>query len=369
MKKRQEIGRGIRLAVNQSGDRVRDEKVNVLTVVANENYEAYVSRYQGELEEAYGTSGLPPKPPNARKPGVAKLRKAVMLKPEFKELWEKIKHKTRYSVEIDSELLISEVVAKLDAVTITPAKLTVKKGKVVAADGTEKFSAVLAGRSEKTLTVKRDGLPNLVAVMASLMENTTPPVRLTRRTLLEIFRGTKSRTAALANPHEFATIAVRFIKSLLADQLVNGVRYEKINQWYEMTQLEEEIPSWQDYLIASPTSVYDHVVFQSEIEEKFVAGLEHDKRVKVYLKLPAWFTVPTPVGEYNPDWAIVMENRDAHGERQGKDLLYLVRETKDTTRPDSMRPNENRKIECGKVHFEKALGVSYRVVKSAAELP
>jgi type III restriction enzyme len=368
-KKRQEIGRGIRLAVNQSGDRVRDEKVNVLTVVANENYEAYVSRYQDELTDAYGEGNLPPKPANARKRGVARLQKAVTLKPEFKELWERIKHKTRYSVEIDSEVLISEVLAKLDAVTIAPPKVTVKKAKVVAAEGEDKFSAVLTGKSEKTLTVKRDELPNLVEVMASLMENTTPPVRLTRRTLLEIFKRTKNQKAALANPHEFATVAVRFIKYILAELLVKGIRYEKINQWFEMTQLDEEILSWQDYLIPSPTSIYDHVAWQSAIEREFVEGLEHDKRVKVYLKLPAWFTVPTPVGEYNPDWAIVMEDLDAHGKRQGKDLLYLVRETKDASRPESMRPNEIRKTICGKAHFEKALGVSYRVVKSAAELP
>jgi len=91
--------------------------------------------------------------------------------------------------------------------------------------------------------------------------------------------------------------------------------------------------------------------------------------VKVYLKLPAWFTVPTPIGEYNPDWAIVMENRDAHGKRKGKELLYLVRETKDTSRPESMRPNELRKIECGKQHFEGTLGVNYRTIKSVSELP
>lgn len=369
VKKRQEIGRGIRLAVNQTGDRVRDEKVNVLTVVANESYDGYVSRYQGELEDAYGASNLPPKPPNARKRGVARLQKAVTLKPEFKELWERIKHKTRYSVEIDTSELIAEVLKKLDTVKIAPPKVKIKKGKVVAVDGKEEFSAVLAGVTEKTLTVRRDDLPNLVEVMASLMENTTPPVRLTRRTLLEIFKRTKNREAALANPHEFASVAVRFIKLVLADLLVKGVRYEKINEWYEMTQLEKEILSWKDYLVPSPTSIYDHVAFQSEIERSFVEGLERDKRVKVYLKLPAWFTVPTPIGEYNPDWAIVMEQRDAHGKRQGKDLLYLVRETKDVSRPDSMRPNEQRKIDCGKAHFEGALGVNYRVVKNAADLP
>ena len=369
MKKRQEIGRGIRLAVNQAGDRVRDEKVNILTVVANENYEAYVNRYQAELEDAYGAAGLPPKPANARKRGVARLQKAMTLKPEFKQLWEKIKHKTRYSVEIDSERLISEVVAKLDAVTIAQPKISVKKAKVVAAETEEKLSAVLTGSTPKDFAVKRDGLPNLIEVMASLMENTTPPVRLTRRTLLEIFKRTKNRKAALGNPHEFATVAVRFIKFVLADELVKGVRYEKINEWYEMTQLQNEIPSWQDYLVASPRSAYDHVIFNSEIEKNFVEGLEKDDRIKVYLKLPDWFTVATPVGEYNPDWAIVMDDVDAHGKRQGKEKLYLVRETKDTSRPDSTRPNEQRKIDCGKRHFKDALDVDYRVVKSAAELP
>ena len=300
MKKRQEIGRGIRLAVNQSGDRLRDDKVNVLTVVANENYESYVARYQGELEEAYGASGLPPKPANARKRGTARLVKAMALKPEFQKLWEKIRHKTRYSVEIDSETLISEVVAKLDSVTIAAPRLNVKKARVVATETEDKLSAVLTGSSGKDFAVKQDGLPNLVEVMASLMENTTPPVRLTRRTLLEIFKRTKNRKAALANPHEFATVAVRFIKFVLADQLVKGVRYEKINEWYEMTQLEQEIPSWKEYLIESPTSVYDHVIFNSEIERNFVEGLEKDKRVKIYLKLPAWFTVERPLANTTP---------------------------------------------------------------------
>ncbi len=369
MRKRQEIGRGIRLAVNQAGDRVRDEKVNILTVVANENYETYVSRYQGELEEAYGAGGLAPKPANARKRGVATLKKSFTLKPEFQQLWEKIKYKTRYSVEIDSEVLIRDVVTKLDLIKINPPKLTMKKARVEAMETKDELTVVLTGKTEKGLTINHEGLPNLVEVMASLMENTTPPVRLTRKTLLEIFKRTKDRKAALANPHEFATAAVRFIKFVLADQLVKGVRYEKINEWYEMTQLEEEIPSWKEYLVESPTSVYDHVNFNSQIERDFVEGLEKDKRIKVYIKLPAWFTVPTPVGEYNPDWAIVMDDLDAHGKRKAKELLYLVRETKDTSRPESMRPNEQRKMDCGKRHFQDALGVNYRVVKSAAELP
>ena len=87
--------------------------------------------------------------------------------------------------------------------------------------------------------------------------------------------------------------------------------------------------------------------------------------VKLYIKLPDWFTVDTPIGTYNPDWAIVMEDPDS----SGKDKLYLVRETKDTTKLAELRPDERRKIECGKKHFEDALGVSYKVVTEVKQLP
>jgi len=95
IKKRQEVGRGVRLAVNQIGERIHDEGTNVLTVVANESYEKYVETLQQEIEDEYGKEGIPPKPANARKRGVVRLRKEFTLKPEFKELWDKIKHKTR----------------------------------------------------------------------------------------------------------------------------------------------------------------------------------------------------------------------------------------------------------------------------------
>jgi type III restriction enzyme len=96
--------------------------------------------------------------------------------------------------------------------------------------------------------------------------------------------------------------------------------------------------------------------------------LERRDDVKLYLKLPAWFTVPTPIGEYNPDWAIVMEKRDEYGQPTEKPLLYLVRETKSTPNLDELRPDERRKIRCGERHFTEALGVDYRVVTRATEL-
>jgi type III restriction enzyme len=148
---------------------------------------------------------------------------------------------------------------------------------------------------------------------------------------------------------------------------VNGIQYEKINQWYEMTQFED-IPGWSDNLVPAEHSVYDHVIYESEIEKAFVEGLERREDVKLYVKLPGWFTVPTPVGEYNPDWAIVLEPRDEFGKPTGEELLYLVRETKETTDLTELRLEEVRKIRCGERHFRDALGVDYQVVTNAREL-
>jgi type III restriction enzyme len=141
--------------------------------------------------------------------------------------------------------------------------------------------------------------------------------------------------------------------------LVNGIQYEKINDWYEMTEFKDEIETWEDYLIPANRFVYDHVVFDSQaedsresIEGKFVAELEKRDDVKLFVKLPNWFTVPTPVGEYNPDWAIIMEDRDEHRKATDKPLLYLVRETKSTKKFDELRPDERRKIHCGEKHFK-----------------
>ena len=364
VKKRQEIGRGVRLAVDQSGNRVRDARVNVLTVIANESYASYVEGYQSEMQEAYGNNGLAPAPVDKRKRGKAKLRKAYTLKPEFKELWERIKHKTRYAVNVDTEQLIREVVEELDNEDIRPPRITVTKAQVQV-DDDHVFSAMQMSGAKTVIDLAgRYPLPNLVDAMMHLLENTTPPMRLTRKTLLDIFRRTQKQHAALDNPHEFASVTVRIIKEKLTDQLIDGIKYEKIDECYEMCQFETIIESWENHLIPAKRSLYDHVIYDSEVEREFVEGLERINFVKLYVKLPAFFKVPTPIGTYNPDWAIVVDYPDDEGQR-----LYLVRETKGTTDLDDLRPDERRKIKCGRQHFEDALDdVDYEIVKSADDL-
>ena len=128
-----------------------------------------------------------------------------------------------------------------------------------------------------------------------------------------------------------------------------------------------EIESWQEYLEPAARSLYDAVVCDSDVVREFVKGLESRLDVKLYVKLPGWFKVSTPVGEYNPDWAIVRDERDEHGESSGE-RLYLVRETKGSTDLNQLRPDERREIMCGTRHFKDALGVNFKVVTSASEV-
>ena len=365
IKKRQEIGRGVRLAVNQEGKRVHDEKINVLTVVANDSYTNYVRQLQTEVQDEFGTANSTPKPRNARARNVAKLKKAMILTPEFEALWNRIKHKTRYKVQIDTEKLVEEVVETLDEVNIQFPRITIGKGEVIVDKENEFDFKHIADRS---FVYRLSGRANVLKSIEHRLAHTTPAMKLTRRTLFEILKRTQNQQAALDNPPEFAKVVVDKIRQKIIHQLIDGIKYEKIGEAYEMSQFDCELESWKDCMEPASRSIYDHVIWDSDVEKQFVEGLEKRDDIILYVKLPAFFTVPTPIGNYNPDWAIVKEDRDAHGEPTGKENLYLVRETKSTTDSGELRLREERKISCGTRHFRDALGVGYKVVTSAEEV-
>ena len=361
IKKRQQIGRGMRLAVNQNGERVYGERTNTLTVIANERYSQFAAAYQQEIESVYGKAGAAPTPVDANARKTVRRTKRFELDADFKILWDKIKRKTRYSVEIDTARVIQEAGAKLSAVEIKRPRITEVKAEVRHSNDNVEAVQISAKRDMGEIT-HNISLPNLVRRVAYLLEFQSPPVSLSRKTILAIIRESGRLEDGIKNPHEFATHAVSKIKETLAAHLVSGIQYERINEWYEMSLFEAEFQSWENYLVPAEKSVYDHVKFDSEVERAFVEDMDERNDIHLYVKLPAWFTAPTPVGAYNPDWAIVMDDpNDADGKR-----LYLVRETKGE---GELRSTEKRKIECGKKHFEKALDISYQVVTKAGELP
>ena len=365
VKKRQEIGRGVRLAVNQEGKRVHDEKLNVLTVVANDSYTNYVRQLQVEVKDEFGTTDRVPKPKNARERSVAKLKKAMTLTPEFEALWARIKHKTRYKVQIDTEKLVEEVVETLDEANIQFPQITIGKGKVIVDEENEFDFEHIA---DSSFAYRLSGHANVLKSIEHRLAHTTPAMKLTRRTLFEILKRTQNQQAALDNPPEFAKVVVDKIRQKIIHQLIDGIKYEKVGEAYEMSQFDCELESWKACMEPASRSIYDHVIWDSDVEKQFVEGLERRDDIILYVKLPAFFTVPTPIGNYNPDWAIVKEDRDAHGEPTGKENLYLVRETKSTTDSGELRLREERKISCGTRHFRDALGVDYEVVTSAEEV-
>ena len=328
VKKRQEVGRGLRLAVNQTGERVTDPAVNAVTVVANESYEDFVAQLQQEIEDDFGSDEAKKlRVTNQRKKEKVKRKPIAELPKEFAELWERIRRKTRYAVKIDTPKLVERVVEDLNKLTIEPPRVVVTKARVEAKSN-DVFTALQVSGAKTVATLAgKFPLPNLVEKLAELLEHTTPPVRVTRRTLLEIIRGVKNQKAILDNPEEFASQAVTALRNRLENELVAGIEYTPDGTWYEMEQWAAEVECNPDKSFPAAKSLYERFAFDSEVERKFAEKLEATLPVKFYVKLPAWFTVTTPVGTYSPDWALVWEDTDALGDPTG-DKLYLVRETK-----------------------------------------
>lgn len=136
--------------------------------------------------------------------------------------------------------------------------------------------------------------------LTELLTHTNPPVRLTRKTLLAIVRGVKNQQMILDNPEEFAEKAAEKIREHLETELIQGIRYEKDGTWYELSQWDAEVSTTSDKIIDAKKSLYERFVYDSEPERQFAERLENTDTVKFYVKLPAWFKVPTPVGTYNP---------------------------------------------------------------------
>lgn len=362
IRKRQQIGRGLRLPVNHNGDRVVDEHANLLTVIANERYSQFVQTYQQEIEEAFGRPNAAPNPVNLREQKTVKRTRRFELSPEFKTLWDKIKHKTRYSVNIDGDKVVRDATKDLKGVDIKAPRITAT-GAVIELDDGNTFHAIQTTATHNMSAGEPlSSLLDLVDRIAYYLDFQSPSVSLSRKTILDIIQQSGRLEDSMCNPHAFATQAVQIIKDKLADQLVNGIEYERINEWYEMSLFEAEFEAWAKYLVPVERSIYDHIQYDSDVESKFIKDMERREDIRLYVKLPSWFVVCTPVGNYNPDWAIVMDDPDnPDGEK-----LYLVRETKSD---GELRPTEQRKTNCGERHFKDALNVNYRIVTHASELP
>ena len=201
-------------------------------------------------------------------------------------------------------------------------------------------------------------------VLTELQDRT----RLTRRSIQRILCDSERLDDFKRNPQQFIEIAEQAINRCKQRALVDGIKYQRLgDEHYFAQELFEnaDLTGYLKNMLDVTKSVYEQVVYESGIEASFADELEKNTAVKVYAKLPGWFAVPTPLGNYNPDWAILIDSHD--GER-----LYFVVETKGSSFASDLRSSEAGKIDCGRAHFNALKSgdtpASYEVVTSVQEL-
>lgn len=361
IKKRQEIGRGLRLAVDQTGKRTYDPNINRLTVIANESYDDFAKALQKEIEDDCGVE-FSGRIKNKQARTAVKYRKGFEADTKFLEIWEKLKKKTTYSVDYNTdELIILAAKAVKDLPEIkSPAIRSTKIGLTMTDDG---IGTNYVGEKVESYGGYTWKIPDVLGYIQSKTE-------LTRSTIQEILAKSNRIDDILINPQLFLDLATQAIKRVLYSLIIDGIKYQKIgNSDYEMAlfeaqELEVYLNDFSFKVSNSSKTIYEEFVpLDSGVESKFAKDCETSEQIKFYFKLPNWFKIPTPIGNYNPDWALAFEDDQK---------IYFVAETKDTGTPQvdlaKLSVDEQMKIKCGKAHFNEFNDLTYEVVNSVSQL-
>lgn len=456
IKKRQEIGRGLRLCVDQNGIRQDAEilgenlvhDINILTVIANESYESFASSLQNEfneiiakrpkdasaslfigkiIQDASGertvtidtavagdiylglvTAGLVDKTTkqltdayhslteekkiesvreavgdmlmpfaeniqnilasvydpkrgqlvtNARRSQKLNLNQDKFASAKFKELWNRINEKTYYTVEFGEQELIDRCVKALDMnMRVTKTEVIITEGllKSVDKDKLEMYREKI-GTPIEISEISNDIVKyDLISELAKFQND--GGTSLTRKTIAKILSGIKPETFAKfkMNPEEFIHNAIQLINGEKAATIVEHIEYDKLNERWDGGEIfinGEITGEYNHNLIDTPNKhLYDKLRYDSTVEKDFAEELDKSEAVEVYVKLPKRFYIDTPMGHYNPDWAI------AFTDGSGVKHIYFVAETKGVSEGQldvGVKGVEKAKIECARKHFAK----------------
>lgn len=442
IKKRQEVGRGLRLCVNQNGERMDSSvpgidvhEINVLTVIASESYEQFAKQLQNEiaetlsdrprkadrdffldkvlknargeqlkLEDALASKllytfikndyvddqynltdvyfnavenqslKLPEELTDFQEP-LVELVKSIYVegksnladnernrniasvtvnnnfyKKEFQELWNQINRKSVYTVKFDSEELVKKCVWALDSHLQVPAiRYAIRHGEMNRIESQQQLKSGEAFQTRETKTELVEVKPEF-RVKYDLVGKLMDETRLTRKTIVAILTGIKEATFLQfrKNPEEFMLRAAKLINEQKATTIIESITYDVLNDKFEADVFTKNTLSGKlgENAIPVEKHVYDYVVTDSKIERAFAKELDVSNEVRVYAKLPRGFFIPTPMGNYNPDWAIVFKEGDVKH-------IYFIAETKGSMESLELREVEKAKIECARKHFAK----------------
>ena len=291
-------------------------------------------------------------------------------KAEFQKLWSAINHKYAYTVDFDSDELIRKAIAHIDSeLNVSRLQYTVTSGEqreVLNSDMVRERSSFHDAKS-KTAVLKPDPASQ---VAYDLIGKVTAGTVLTRRTVAAILQGIRPETFVRyrENPEEFITKVIRLIKEQKATMIVEHITYDTIEGHYDSSIFTAEKHNLtMDKAYLAKKAIQDYVftdgTAEKSVERRFVESLDGADEVFIYAKLPKGFYIPTPVGHYSPDWAIVFhEGKVKH--------IYFIAETKGTMESLNLRPIEKAKIDCAKKLFAKLSNglVTYDHVDSYQEL-
>nr|WP_271140381.1 DEAD/DEAH box helicase family protein [Brevibacillus thermoruber] len=459
IKKRQEVGRGLRLCVNQNGERMDSSvpgidvhEINVLTVIASESYEQFAKQLQNEIAETlsdrprkadrdffldkvlknargeqlkledalaskllytfikndyvddqYNLTNvyfnavenqslkLPEELTDFQEP-LVELVKSIYVegksnladnernrniasvtvnnnfyKKEFQELWNQINRKSVYTVKFDTEELVKKCVWALDNHLQVPAiRYAIRHGEMNRIDSQQQLKSGEAFQTRETKTELVEVKPDF-RVKYDLIGKLMDETRLTRKTIVAILTGIKEATFLQfrVNPEEFMLRAAKLINEQKATTIIESITYDVLNDTFEADVFTKNTLSGKlgENAIPVEKHVYDYVVTDSKIERAFAKELDVSNEVRVYAKLPRGFFIPTPMGNYNPDWAIVFKEGDVKH-------IYFIAETKGSMESLELREVEKAKIECARKHFAKLNTgqLKYDVVNSYEKL-
>jgi type III restriction enzyme len=309
----------------------------------------YLKSYEDEVIELVQRASLERyvKPRSNRQPRA--LNKELYLTPEFEEFWEAISRKTTYRVSVVREDLIAASIKALeDAPRIEPLRIQVTRAGVKVLRGGAK------GEELRVRSTDLKGGYDLPDIISELQSATS----LTRKTIVDILIGSGRLDEFIGNPNDFIAMAKRALQSELSKIVVEGIQYEKIaGSVYELRELQRDGAEEKDRFLDQMYKVqneqktdFDYVVYDSDVELEFAKKLDTREDIKLFIKLPSKFKIPTPVGDYNPDWAIIKHE-------EGEDRIYMIRETKSTLDDSKLRPTELAKIKSAKKHFA-AIGIT-----------
>lgn len=361
IKKRQEIGRGLRLAVDQTGKRTYDQNINRLTIIANESYDDFAKALQQEIEDDCGVS-FTGRIKNKQARTAIKYRKGFEADPKFLEIWGKLKKKTTYRVDYNTEELIT-LTAKAIKDLPEIKSPSIRSTKIGITMTTEGVGTNYVGEKIESYGGYSWKIPDVLGYIQSKTE-------LTRSTIEAILSQSGRIEDVIINPQLFLDLATQSIKRTLYNLMIDGIKYQKIGgtdyemALFEAQELEVYLNDFSFKVSDSSKTIYDEFVpLDSGVESKFAKDCETSEQIKFYFKLPNWFKIPTPIGNYNPDWALIFEDEQK---------IYFVAETKDTGTAQvdlsKLSGDEQMKIKCGKAHFEEFEDLEYKVVNKVGQL-